>query len=197
MISRIHTGVHGFTATRNKANEFLSIHCPDFKLPIPIESIIQDQLEIEVIPTFGTQVFDGFITGDLRQIYMNKHIYIDRPSQLKYILAREIGLFWMYDYIYKGASFCTPEGWMEFVRSFSDQDYWQIITDVNYFAGLILVPPGLIQMELNTGRINELSLDSLIESFQVERHVMIRRIDEERQMKKRVLVNEPAIIRSG
>ena len=189
-INRIQAKVHGIKSVRNKANEFLALHHPSFSIPIPIETILIERMDIDVVPLFILRRFDGFISSDLKRIYVDDFIYSQNQYQLRYILAREIGLLWMYSYIFENADYQTPDDWKQFTRSFSDEEYWQIIGEINYFAGLLLVPKGPLEYELSQRKINsKRAILDLSEKFMVEPNVMLRRFDEENLVVKKVKTN--------
>lgn len=189
-INRIQTKVHGKQIVKNRANEFLALNHPSFSIPIPIESILIERMKIEIVPLFILRRFDGFIGCDLKRIYVDDFIYSQRHFQLRYILAREIGLLWMYSYIFDNAVYQTPDDWKKFTRSFSDEEFWRIISEINYFAGLILVPKGPLEFELSRSEGNSKRIiRDLSEKFMVESKVLLRRFDEENLVEQKPTSN--------
>ena len=78
---------------RRKADEFLAQHHPD-GIPVPIEEIVEFELGMDIVPTPGLHQFlevDGFITSDLREIWVDQFVYDSRPGRYRFTLAHEVG----------------------------------------------------------------------------------------------------------
>ena len=82
---------------RENAEEFRNKYVnPPELIPVPIEEIIEFKLNIDIIPIFGLkQLIDieGFITSDLKSIYIDNHAYNDDRflKRVRFTFAHEIG----------------------------------------------------------------------------------------------------------
>ena len=59
------------------AQEFLATHHPSGELPVPLEEIIEFDLELDIVPVPGLMTdldVDAFITADLKEIRVDKYI---------------------------------------------------------------------------------------------------------------------------
>jgi hypothetical protein len=76
-----------------KAEEFLSRYHPSVTIPIPIEEIAEFKLEVDIVPIpnlrrdFET---DGFTSTDLKQIYVDEHLFSEFPARYRFTLAHEV-----------------------------------------------------------------------------------------------------------
>jgi hypothetical protein len=66
---------------RRRATEFLARYHPAASVPVPVEEIVEFQLGIDIVPMLGLHALietDGFITSDLREIYVDQFVYDTR-----------------------------------------------------------------------------------------------------------------------
>jgi len=82
---------------REKAEEFRKkfVH-PSDKIPIPIEEILEFDLNITLWPVDGLLEkidIDGFLSNDLKTLFVDKRIYMDSRyyRRLRFTYAHEIG----------------------------------------------------------------------------------------------------------
>jgi hypothetical protein len=68
-----------------EAINFLSKHHPEDTLPVPVEEIIEFDLQIEIVPIPNLQRdfdIEGFTSSDLKSIYVDDFIFFKRASSL-------------------------------------------------------------------------------------------------------------------
>lgn len=125
------------------AEDFLRNHNPDNTLPVPIEEIIEFDLSLDIVPFPSLQRdfdIDGFISGDLKCIYVDDFVYMNRPARYRFTLAHEIGHFVLHKDLIESFRPLNIGVWKDFVLQVDDEVYdwleWQAYT----FAGLLLVP---------------------------------------------------------
>lgn len=134
---------HSYEDIRQKAEEFLTRCHPQGAIPIPIEEIVEFQLEMDIIPMPGLQDLietDGFITSDLREIYVDEFIYSRRSNRYRFTLAHEIGHAMLHGKLYEQQSFQSIDEWKAFLNSIPDEEHAWLEYQAYAFAGLVLVP---------------------------------------------------------
>ena len=111
---------------RRKADEFLAQHHPDGTIPVPIEEIVEFELNMDIVPTPGLHQLlevDGFITSDLREIWVDQFVYDSRPGRYRFTLAHEVGHSILHADIFQGSSFHSVTEWKAFVNSIPDKEH--------------------------------------------------------------------------
>jgi len=137
------------------AEEFrLKFIDPPETIPVPMESIIEFKLGIEIIPKRGLQAscdIEAFLNNSLSTIIVDNDRYNDQryENRLRFTYAHEIGHLILHEEIIKSMDFRDTDHWMDF---YLDQDNdsirwceWQ----ASQFAGRLLVPPGILTDYIN------------------------------------------------
>ena len=131
---------------RSKAAQFLAKQPSAGDMPVPIEQIIEFDLDIEIRPAAGLEAklgVGGWMTPDMETIFVDLQTFVSKPCRYRFTLAHEIAHPTLH-----AAEFsrvlgpCKTLGDYERTLSstdntWSDRREWQ----ANTFAGLILVPP--------------------------------------------------------
>ena len=127
---------------RRHADAFLQQYHPSRNIPVPIEEIIEFQLDINIVPLPGLyQGFevDGFTSSDLKNIFVDDS-YNSRPRRYRFTLAHEVGHVVLHKNVYRKANFGGIQEWKDFINSISDQGHRWLEYHAYAFGGLILVP---------------------------------------------------------
>lgn len=117
-------------------------------MPIPIEEIVEFQLDINIVPLPGLhQGFevDGFMSSDLKNISVDEFIYKSRPGRYRFTLAHEVGHVILHKDVYKKANFRNTQEWKDFINSIPDQTHRWLEYQAYAFGGLVLVPSEHLQ----------------------------------------------------
>jgi hypothetical protein len=112
-------------------------------LPVPIEHIVDNKLQINVIPfpnLFNVFETNSCISGDLLNLYVDDHLCTNLPLQFNFALAHELGHLYLHAHVYKDRPFSTIEGYKDFIREFDETAYVAFETQAHNFAGYFLVP---------------------------------------------------------
>ncbi|MEX2093241.1 MAG: ImmA/IrrE family metallo-endopeptidase [Pirellulales bacterium] len=128
---------------RQKADDFLVQYHRAGTIPVPIEEIVEFDLGMDIVPTPGLHQFlevDGFLTSDLREIWVDQFVYESRPGRYRFTLAHEVGHSILHADIFRQQSFHTIAEWKEFVDSIPDKEHSWLEYQAYAFAGLVLVP---------------------------------------------------------
>lgn len=181
---------------RPLAEGFLNQYNPQAIVPVDVEKIIEFDLGMDIVPynglyeDFGT---DGFISSDLKSIYVDQRLQNSYENRYRFTLAHEVGHYYLHREIYEQIEFKTIEGWIDVVDSFDSDQYSWFEKQAYDFAGLILVPPtdlfdGYVEQvsvledsgfefkKASIETINEYIANPLSKVFQVSTQVVIKRI---------------------
>lgn len=133
---------------RTEADRFLTEYHPDLNLPIPIEETVEFDFEIELIPLEGLQddyKVDGFITSDLKAIYVDQFVMEHRPRRFRFTLAHELAHYWLHDRLFQGTRISNVREWQRMQEAMPEEDFRFFEWQANSLAGLILVPPNQLK----------------------------------------------------
>mgnify|MGYP001597405956 CR=1 FL=1 len=186
---------------RNRADDFLRQYHPSREIPVPIEEIIEFQMNIDIFPIQGLHTIldiDGFTISDLSTIYVDDFVYKSRPGRYRFTLAHEVGHIVLHRNIYLMASFQNIQGWKDFINSISDKDHSWLEYHAYTFGGLVLVPGEHLtertQYHIERIRKEDISLsenwdfawdriaDQLAKDFEVSTQVIEKRLSKDKVM---------------
>jgi hypothetical protein len=178
---------------REAAVAFLTKHHPSGSLPIPIEDIVERQMNIAVFAVPGIKLLlgvDAFITSDFKQITVDSRCFSVYPERTRFSIAHEIGHLILHKQWYEKYG---PRDIDDYLRShdlIDNQIYKFIEIQAQTFAGLILVPTELLLSELKKrfGRVPASQppevlapyIQDLPELFNVSDAVILRRLEREK-----------------
>ncbi len=195
--------VYSYEDLRKKADEFLREHHPSGNIPVPIEEIVEFDFKINIVPVLGLQrefEVEGFTSGDLKNIYVDEHVFTDRVTRYRFTLAHELGHIVLHRNLYDKHRFKSIHGWQEFVNSISEEEHSWLEYQGYAFAGLILVQGDNllksvtewtkkirekgISMEKNWDFAWELITEHVAKAFLVSPDVVEKRIEKDGIKKK-------------
>lgn len=179
-----------------KANEFLQRYNPSGNLPIPIEEIVELQMNIAIVVVPGIKKLlgiDAFINSDFSQITIDEYAYEHYPERIKFSIAHEIGHSILHADWYKNHGPRSLDEYLTFHERISHEAYKYLEIQANTFAGLVLVPTTSLSRLLNTklGRApsnEDLSIvlpifQELIDAFKVSGETLLYRMQREKFVK--------------
>ena len=105
----------GYEEIERTANTFLATYNPSRKIPIPIEEIVEIELEISIVPKMGMlsqHDFDAFLSSDLSELYIDHDHYMSQTNRSRFTLAHEIGHYVLHK---------------DIIRSVSTLNEWKVI----------------------------------------------------------------------
>jgi hypothetical protein len=139
----IRAPIYSYDDLRRRADGFLAQYHPDGTIPVPIEEIVEFELGYDIVPTPGLHQLldvDGFITSDLREIWVDQFVYDSRPGRYRFTLAHEVGHSILHTDIFEHRSFHSIAEWRAFVNSIPEKEHSWLEYQAYAFAGLVLVP---------------------------------------------------------
>ena len=128
---------------RGIAKNFLKKYHPEGTLPVPIEKIVEIDLEMDIVPywnLFKDFGVDGYLTNDLMSIYVDRFMQTDRENRYRFTLGHELGHLALHKDLYKDSEFESVEDWIAVQASINPDQYTWYELHANNFAGLVLVP---------------------------------------------------------
>lgn len=172
----------------------------DKECQIPIEEIVEFDLGLELWPLKGIESktnIDGFLSNDLKTIFVDFDRYYDKRylKRIRFTIAHEVGHYLMHKDEIASCTFKTPEDWIHYRRSMSEDDLFLFEQQAYEFAGRLLVPLELLLEEVSKQEeriksyksLHQNGIDYLLEglarllsdTFCVSEGVLIRRLRKE------------------
>jgi Zn-dependent peptidase ImmA (M78 family) len=128
---------------RKVAGEFLRQHHPQGTIPVPIESIIEFDFRMDVVPFPGllsAYEIDSWLSNDLATIYIDEFVLKKRPARYRFSLAHELSHKLIHADLFREVSFASFAEWNQIMASIPTREYGFIESQAYSLAGLILVP---------------------------------------------------------
>ncbi len=176
----------------NAANDFLKTYHPSLDLPIPIEEIIEQKMDIAIFAVPGIKSLigvDAFISSDFSQITVDEDCFVRFPERTRFSIAHEVGHLILHKDWYEKYGPKNFEDYLSSHDKADEQIYKFTEIQAQTFAGLILVPTKLLlnELEKRLGRIPSLespeilapAVQDLPEIFKVSDAVILRRLQKE------------------
>ena len=147
-----------------EALKFLSKHHPSGCIPIPIEEIIEFQLDINIVPAanmMNSIGVDAFTSHDISQINIDREQLEKRPNRAGFTLAHEVGHIVLHKDFIESQRFKTEIDWRKFVLNDLHRDPMEV--QANMFAALVLIPSNQLEVEFANEK-KKLSVHKLFKS---------------------------------
>lgn len=137
-----------------KADNFRNEYWSSNLIPINIEKIIEQQLNLYIIPEFGLATefdMEAYLTADLTSIVVDKKRYLDDRylNRLRFSFAHEIGHLVLHKDIYPKFGITNTQRWLTFMNEIPEKQYFWFEYQADEFAGRLLVPLELLNDELS------------------------------------------------
>lgn len=184
-----------YEEVKRAASDFLEKY-HDKSLPIPIEDIVEQQMNISIFVVPGIKSFlgvDAFISSAFDQITIDAYCFSKFPERTRFSIAHEIGHLILHKKLYEQYGPKNIEDYMVFHDKIDDEVYKFIEIQAQTFAGLILVPTESLLEELKKrlGRVPSLEsaevlgpyIQDLPELYQVSDAVILKRLQREKFVK--------------
>jgi Zn-dependent peptidase ImmA (M78 family) len=136
-----------------QAEEFLSEYHPAGSIPVPIEAIVEFDLDMAVVPIDGLQTqirAVAFLASDLSRIFVDEWAMKNAPERHRFSLAHEVGHYWLHDSLYQECSIRSVKDWEAVQDQLSEEELKWFEFQANAFAGLVLAPPEPLRSAWNT-----------------------------------------------
>lgn len=174
------------------ANKFLSTYHSSSSLPIPMEEIVEQKMDIALFAVPGIKSLigvDAFISSDFTQITIDENCFIKYPERTRFSIAHEIGHLILHKDWYEEYGPKNLDDYLSSHDRIDGQIYKYIEIQAQTFAGLVLVPKDLLFTELKKklGRIPSAESPEILASavidlpeiFKVSDAVILRRLQNE------------------
>lgn len=174
------------------ADEFLAQYHPELSLPIPIEKIAENKLNLKILEEVDLKKnydVDGFLTSDMETIFIDLNLYLNFENRTKFTIAHEIGHFVLHGELFKKLDINSIETLSSLSSKITDEEYSWLEYQAYSFASQVLVPKKSFfeEIEKRLGKIPQLETpevlatiaQDLLEVFQVSGEVILRRLQKE------------------
>ena len=171
------------------ANKFLSNFHPHLSLPIPIEEIAEQKLNLRIHEQMNLKKdydVDGFLISDLTTIFIDFNLYMNFENRTRFTIAHENGHFILHGKLFKSLNINSIEDLNTFAARLTDEEHGWLEYQAYSFASHVLVPTQLLISELKKklGRIPSQEApeilatvtEDLLDVFQVSGDVLVRRL---------------------
>lgn len=178
------------------AKRFLNNYHPRLSLPIPIEEIAEQKLNLRIREQMNLKKdydVDGFLISDLTTIFIDFNLYMNFENRTRFTIAHEIGHFILHSELFKNLNINSIEDLNIFAANLTDEEHGWLEYQAYSFASHVLVPTQLLTNELRKklGRIPSLEapeilatiIEDLLDVFQVSGDVLARRLVKEEIIK--------------
>jgi len=131
-------------AIKDKADAFRNKYGKG-TLPVDIETIIEIELNIDIIPYPGLQYLcdtDALISSDWKSIIVDNNHFSDNRHQnrLRFSFAHEIGHFILHKDIYKSFGIKNIKDFEKLINDIPSNQYGYLEIQANKFASFLLAP---------------------------------------------------------
>jgi len=194
-----------YETIRGWADSFLQRYHPKKTIPVPIEIIVERDLQLGIVPIpnlLKDHRVDGFLKPNCREIVVDQFICNHRPTRHNFTLAHEVGHLQMHANLYKKVRIDSLHDWKDFQNSLSEKSRGALEWQANAFAGLILVPADHLETAIRScvrkfagqwgrakaaevskqaleDRLTQAVSQEICDSFCVSAEVIVRRIERE------------------
>jgi len=196
-------------AINSFAIKFLKTYCNPLSIPVPIDRIVEFDLEMDIIPIPGlkrdlTQAgfdIDGFISSDFKSITVDQYTMEaeNMGARYRFTLSHEIGHKVLHEDLYQQYRFDTFDEWKSTILNMPIQEREMIEWQAREFAGLVLVPRAILKREFDTDQeetirlfgkkhpamVSDITVHSLAKKFDVSDEVIRIRLERDRLIKPR------------
>jgi Zn-dependent peptidase ImmA (M78 family) len=185
-----------------QAEAFICKHHRSRHLPIPVEDILDIQLQINIVPRLGlTKVMsddeddgiESFVNSALTEIFVDKTAYDRQTNRYRFSITHELGHIELHRSIFAQLKVNSIDDWKRVEKSIPEREYARLEWQASCFAGHLLVPTK--ELTENLGPLTELVMEQgispndetvrpfiekrLADVFRVSSHVIHHRLDEE------------------
>ncbi len=134
------------------ADDFLDEFHQERSIPVPIEEIIEFQLDIDIVPLEGLQQafgVEGFTSHNRERINVDASVMTNNLNRYRFTLAHELGHIKMHKELFDEAVYDSASDYKDFIENIPSKEYSFFETHANNFAGLVLVPTKALVKEMD------------------------------------------------
>ena len=126
------------------AQTFLASHHPELTLPVPIDEILEFDLDIHLTPIPGIKKLykvDGYLTHDLKELVIDDYSLENYYPRIRFTIAHEISHLELHrnHLIQVQGQIKSEEDWKQYYNQIiHNNDILEL--EANQFAGFVLMP---------------------------------------------------------
>lgn len=178
------------------AKEFLKKYHPNLSIPVPIEEIVEQKLNLKIIQQMGLKRdydVEGFLISDFTTIFVDFDMYLKHENRTRFTIAHEVGHLVLHKDLFEKLGINSVEKLNDFSIKLSYEEYGWLEYQAYSFASHVLVPRDLLINELKKrlGRIPSMEAPEILapvvqdlpDIFNVSDAVILRRLQKEKIIK--------------
>jgi len=137
----------------NAAENFRKEFWSENTLPVDIEKIVENRLQLEIQPEHGLlndYDIDAYLRIDLKGIVVDYKRYMDERfiNRLRFSFAHELGHLFLHKETYATFEIQATNSWKHFMQNIPEKEYGNFEYQANEFSGRVLVPRERLVREL-------------------------------------------------
>lgn len=136
------------TDIEKAASQFLKSYHPSLDLPIPIEHIIEFDLNLDIIPMenlYKIMRLSGFLSLSRNAIYIDEYQYDNFIEKYRFTLSHEVGHYVLHQDFYESLEFESIEEYKRLLVSIPSRELHWFESQGDNFAGRVLVPTAQLE----------------------------------------------------
>lgn len=121
-------------------------------IPVNIERVIEFNYRMDIVPIPGLLDLaetDGVCSSDCTVIFVDDFIYHKRYFRYRFTLAHELGHRVLHKCYFDKLSFSSVTEWPSVIEQIDTWDRDKMEYQAYMFAGMVLVPTGILRVEFN------------------------------------------------
>lgn len=137
----------------DRAQVFLAQYGLSKEIPVPVEEVIEQKLNYDIVPTPNLQRdfdIEGFTSFHKKWIYVDDFVYNNRHSRYRYTLAHEVGHISLHKHILEPIRFESVVDWAKFIHQIDPGAYSKLEYQGYNFGGLVLVPQNHLKTQVES-----------------------------------------------
>ena len=136
---------------KKQAELFRKKYNPKLEIPVPIEDIIDFDLNINIlsIPNLERDSdIDCYINSTFDTITIDQYCFDNQVKRARFSFGHELGHLILHKNIYANTNFDDINSYIAFRNKFSPKDYKSLEIQANIFSGHLLLPETPFESEL-------------------------------------------------
>jgi hypothetical protein len=187
-----------FRELRKIAEDSLQEFHPSGELPVPIEEIVEFDLQLDIVPVPGLMSefdIDAFLTADLKEIRVDEYIQEKVVTRYRASLAHEVAHLLVHREFFEQLRFRTVADWKATLATLPQKEVDTLESQAKLLGALLLVPPAKLVAEfqatcaklpkgMHLDRLSEqarkIVIGGIARSFEVSPALLSNRLNQDR-----------------
>lgn len=130
----------------DEAEQFRVDYIGNHDIPVNIENVAEKiGIAIILVPGINSKLgMDGFLSNDLKCLYLDQDLYEDEENRyeprIRFTIAHELGHYYLHRDVIESLDFKSVEEWVKFRMDLPPETTGWFEYQANEFAGRLLIP---------------------------------------------------------